>query len=161
MTWRPTGRSLTQCWQISLVYVCAAMPKMRARAKQEVKSLLFARALVHCDNKPLQIGFNHAIKWHFQFYLVNVSELSRDATLVTRYLTPLISAFLKPMKRIYPNITKNNLQTWVKVVILLLTPMIAIISHERCRGLAWYKYCDTISPSLHKILHRAYAALFK
>ena len=66
---------------------------------------------------------------------------SRDAALVTRYLTTLISACLNTAKMILPNIFTTKLRTKLTVVALLLTAMIGGMSHKRCQWLPWRVWC--------------------
>ena len=86
---------------------------------------------------------------------------SRDAALMTCYLTALILMCLKPLKIILPqwNIFTTNLQTSMKIVMLLLTPMIGGINQKLCQWSAWRIWCHALTLVTHKITcHQAYVA---
>ena len=86
---------------------------------------------------------------------------SGEAALVTCYLTPWTSACLNLLKRILiqRSIFAVNLQTYLKVVKLILTPMIAVISHKWCQWFAWRVWWHVVAFVTHEITrHRAYIA---
>ena len=106
-------------------------------------TLLYVKSGSTCENWKLISPFMTEI-------VASQRRTSRDAGLVTRYTTPLISACLKPLQIISQlNILTINLQIELVVVMLLLSPMVARISDN---GLSdWYgEYGDMHLPSLHR-----------
>ena len=71
---------------------------------------------------------------------------SRDAALVTLYLTALISTCLNVLKIILPQQNVfTSLRTSLTIVMLLLTPLISGINLKRCQWLAWSIWCHALS----------------
>ena len=80
----------------------------------------------------------------------------RDAVLVRRCVTPLISACLNTAKVILPqqNIFTTNVRTWMKVLTLLLTVIIGGIFHKQCQWLAWRVWWHVLAFVTHEITWR-------
>ena len=62
---------------------------------------------------------------------------ARGVALVTRYLIPLISAYLKPLKESYHNKMYSQLSANIIEGCNVAFDKIARISYERCRWLEW------------------------